>query len=69
MSDYDSRASVLRRTLSQSERCHKLKILIAEALIVMTDINKQYLLSIKQMLNKTQSEISSQYNNLQDIFE
>ena len=33
------------------------------------NINKQYLSSIKQMLNKTQSEISSQYNDLQNIFE
>ena len=35
----------------------------------MTNINKQCSLSIKQMLSKTQSEILSQYNNLQNIFE
>ena len=59
---------MLREILSQSERCYKLKILITEAFIVMTDINEQCSLSIKQMLSKTQSEILSQYDNLQNIF-
>ena len=66
--NYEIKLSASSVKISQLKKHHRQKILIADTLIVITDINEQNFLSVEQTLNSTQSEIPVQYSNLQNVF-
>ena len=69
MLNYEIKLSASSVKISQLKKHHRQKILIADTLIVITDINEQNSLSVEQTSNSTQSEISVQYSDLQNVFE
>ena len=69
MLNYEIKLSASSVKISQLKKHHEQKILITDTLIVMTDINEWNFLSVEQMSNSTQSEISVQYSDLQNVFE
>ena len=68
MLNYEIKLSASSVKISQLKKHHEQKILITDTLIVMTDINEWNFLSVEQMSNSTQSEISVQYSDLQNVF-
>ena len=68
MLNYEIKLLTSSVKISQLKKHYEQKILIADTLIVITDINEQNSLSVEQTSNSTQSEISVQYSDLQNVF-